>query len=293
MIIDFCTQYRDQISVIRHRPKLSVRARLEFTADTLLYTLAVLLLTRTQWVHTGSVLLSIAILRMQYIAHDIWHGQYTNTLLDKGCNAIEVLTGTSRRFWCDKEHNPHHAFTNTFVGNPTQVDPDNFIGMSLPVVIMYGLWAQHVITITSIYHVMHTRSFLSLGRLCLFSICFHHYVQCITYGVGYFLMFVVTQVVHHRLDVDIIEGVQIDSMTRAVQTSNTIDCGPLVSWWMGGHDHQLAHHMFPNLPRHRLPEIQPYILEYCRQHNIVHTPVAFSDAFLEFVRVYCSRVNGE
>ncbi|KAL2897961.1 Delta(8)-fatty-acid desaturase, partial [Bienertia sinuspersici] len=61
------------------------------------------------------------------------------------------------------------------------------------------------------------------------------------------------------------------------QTSGTldIDCPPWMDWFFGGLQFQVAHHLFPRMPRCHLRKISPLVKELCKKHNLPYNCASF------------------
>ncbi|MFB2586852.1 fatty acid desaturase family protein [Herbiconiux liukaitaii] len=64
---------------------------------------------------------------------------------------------------------------------------------------------------------------------------------------------------------------KVDFLRRQVLTSRNIGGGPVMQTFMGGLNHQIEHHLFPNMPRPNLRRAQAIVKEYCRVHGIDYT----------------------
>jgi delta8-fatty-acid desaturase len=65
-----------------------------------------------------------------------------------------------------------------------------------------------------------------------------------------------------------------------LRTTRNIDCQGR-SWehvLHGGLEYQIEHHLFPQLPRHNLHLVKPYVMSICTQHNIKYESVTFTKA---------------
>lgn len=63
----------------------------------------------------------------------------------------------------------------------------------------------------------------------------------------------------------------VDFLRRQVLTGRNISGGPAVQLFMGGLNHQVEHHLFPNMPRPHLRRAQVLVKAYCADHGIVYT----------------------
>ncbi|WP_378143933.1 fatty acid desaturase family protein [Cnuibacter sp. UC19_7] len=64
---------------------------------------------------------------------------------------------------------------------------------------------------------------------------------------------------------------RVDFLRRQVLTSRNISGGPIVQAFMGGLNHQVEHHLFPNMPRPHLRRAQALVKDYCATHEIPYT----------------------
>lgn len=60
-----------------------------------------------------------------------------------------------------------------------------------------------------------------------------------------------------------------------VRTGRDIKSTLFGEWFTGGLGQQITHHLFPQMPRHRYPEVQPFIEELCRVHDIPYHKTGF------------------
>ncbi|CAO3600061.1 unnamed protein product [Absidia cylindrospora] len=66
-----------------------------------------------------------------------------------------------------------------------------------------------------------------------------------------------------------------------VITSRNVKAGPIGTWFMGGLNYQIEHHVFPTLPRHHLATVQPMVEAICRKHQISYHTTSFIQGTLE------------
>ncbi|KAI9596359.1 delta-6-fatty acid desaturase [Syncephalis fuscata] len=62
---------------------------------------------------------------------------------------------------------------------------------------------------------------------------------------------------------------------RQLRTTMDVDCPWWLDWFHGGLQFQALHHLFPQLPRHRLRSIQPFVIELCKKHSLNYTYHSF------------------
>ena len=71
---------------------------------------------------------------------------------------------------------------------------------------------------------------------------------------------------------------KVDFLRRQVLTSRNISGGWPMSIFMGGLNHQVEHHLFPNMPRPNLFKAREIVREYCESHGIVYTETTYGKA---------------
>ena len=71
---------------------------------------------------------------------------------------------------------------------------------------------------------------------------------------------------------------KVDFLRRQVLTSRNIKGGWTMSIFMGGLNHQVEHHLFPNMPRPSLFKAREIVREYCETHNILYTETSYAQA---------------
>ena len=67
-------------------------------------------------------------------------------------------------------------------------------------------------------------------------------------------------------------------------SSNFLNDNPLWTRVFGSINHQIEHHLFPNVSNYHYPDIKPIVEEYCLEHDIpyIHHPTLF-DAWESFM----------
>lgn len=62
------------------------------------------------------------------------------------------------------------------------------------------------------------------------------------------------------------------------KTTRNIETAWWDSWFHGGLQYQIEHHLFPQLPRHNLKLVVPMVKAICEEHDVPYKTVAFSEA---------------
>jgi fatty acid desaturase len=75
-----------------------------------------------------------------------------------------------------------------------------------------------------------------------------------------------------------------DFLRRQVLMSRNIRGGALIGFFMGGLNHQIEHHLFPNMPRPSLKRARRLVQAHCRQHGVSYTETSLPQAYLRIAR---------
>jgi fatty acid desaturase len=68
---------------------------------------------------------------------------------------------------------------------------------------------------------------------------------------------------------------KVDFPNLQAMTGRDVSGGGLVSWFMGGLDLQIEHHLFPRIPRHKLPQARNQIRGFCEKNQIPYHQTGF------------------
>ena len=224
-----------------------------------------------------AVVLALGIMRLQYTQHDIWHGQWSSDRRRSAriANAIGLLTGTTTSWWRDKDHDPHHFFCNVF-----PADPNNFLGirlgavLALPGVYLYILWC-------SLRDGTMWEKPVSLIHLAMLALLLSPAGWAI-FLLTYCFAWVPFQLVHHpprTIDAT-------DWVTSQVLNTQDVVGSSVMRWLMAGHDLQMEHHLFPRMPRHRLPEAAIATAAFCEENGLRRVPIPYFKALRAFLNVW-------
>jgi len=86
-------------------------------------------------------------------------------------------------------------------------------------------------------------------------------------------------------DLEDIEGeARGDWYRRQVLGSVNFTGGPLMDVMSGNLDHQIEHHLFPDLPSNRYAEIGPRVREICARHDVEYNTASFAHQIATVVR---------
>jgi len=83
---------------------------------------------------------------------------------------------------------------------------------------------------------------------------------------------------------------KIDFLRRQVLMSRNITGNRAVDWFTGGLNHQVEHHLFPNMPRPHLRRARPMVRQFCADHGIRYTETSLLGSYRIVIR-YLNRVG--
>jgi linoleoyl-CoA desaturase len=75
-----------------------------------------------------------------------------------------------------------------------------------------------------------------------------------------------------------------DWYRRQVMGSVNFTGGPLMDVMSGNLDHQIEHHLFPDLPANRYAEIAPRVQDLCERHGLSYNTESFATQFSSVIR---------
>ena len=83
---------------------------------------------------------------------------------------------------------------------------------------------------------------------------------------------------------------KVDFLRRQVLTSRNIRGNWVMDTFMGGLNHQVEHHLFPDMPRPHLKKAREIAREYCAANGIAYTETSLGESYAIVVR-YLNRVG--
>jgi len=98
-----------------------------------------------------------------------------------------------------------------------------------------------------------------------------------TAHVGISLLHVIIGLNHFHMPMynDVIKPADGGWIKHQLHTTCNITNGPFMNWWAGGLQQQMEHHLFPQLPRSRLPKVKPMVMELCAKHGLEYREHGF------------------
>ena len=79
-------------------------------------------------------------------------------------------------------------------------------------------------------------------------------------------------------------GEQLDFLREQVLTARNVRPNPVVDYLYGGLNYQIEHHLFQDMPRNRLHDVQPIVRAFCAERGITYEEVGAGEAYLAIAR---------
>jgi len=281
------------------------------------FCVAVLALSNSLWVQVlNGAFSAFLFTQTGFVMHDAGHGQIFrrhrwNDLV--GLLSANLLVGLSYGWWVDK-HNRHH-------GQPNHLDHDPDI--DFPVVafceeqvlakkrpwrwivryqaflfcplllreslslragsleflvrkqvrhpiLEWSLLTAHYLAYFSLVFV-----FLDLAPALAFIVCSHGLIGVYTGAVF---------APNHKGMPIYGRGSRPGYLERQVLTSRNVHSNPVNDFLYGGLNHQVEHHLFPSLQRHRLREARLIVRDFCRERGLAYTETGVLRSYWEILK---------
>lgn len=252
-----------------------------------------------------------------FLHHQVFDNRSINNMM--GYLIGNVFQGFSVDWWKSK-HNTHHAVPNVH-GEDPDVDTmpflawseyalegfsegeksvpkfliDNQLFLYMPLLtfarfswaIQSALWVKKHKTIPnhSIESVALAIHWLSLAAILIFlcgsftNALVFLFVSQLSCGV---LLSAVFSLNHNGMVIfSKEESKSVDYFTRQILTGRDVHPNTFSTWFTGGLNYQIEHHLFPMIPRHNFHLIQPHVQALCKKHNVSYHRTGFLDGTLE------------
>ena len=220
-----------------------------------------------------------------------------------------AMVGMSYQWWMTK-HTRHHANPNR-IGKDPDIDPDTVSFHQETAASRRGLFAVFTriqgylffpllsfegvnLHVRSIGSLMERRKIegrtLELGIIALrFGILLTAVFMCLPLGMAFAFLGVqlavfgiymgATFAPNHIGMAFVSRDAKLDFLSKQVLTSRNITGGWFVTILMGGLNHQVEHHLFPNMPRPHLARAREIVREHCQQHGVPYTETSLPSAW--------------
>ena len=83
---------------------------------------------------------------------------------------------------------------------------------------------------------------------------------------------------------------RLDFFSKQVRTSRNVNGGWWATWFMGGLNHQVEHHLFPNMSRLHLSKARGIVRDYCSANGVPYTETSLLRSYAIVIE-YLNRVG--
>jgi fatty acid desaturase len=251
------------------------------------------------WQLGTAAFLAVMFTQIAFVGHDASHRQiFADRRSNNAVGLLHgnLLVGLSFGWWVDK-HSRHHAHPNhvgrdpdigvgAFVFSPDEVhDRRGWLRwltryqafLFFPIVLLEGL-NLHV---SSVRELITRRDRAAVSEAALLTVHTVAYlgaillvlspVKALVFVLAHqalFGLYMGCAFAPNHTGMEITYEPGTDFVRRQVLTSRNIRGGRFVSWFFGGLNHQIEHHLFPMLPRRNLRRVQVLVREFCEKHGV-------------------------
>ncbi|KAL5005717.1 hypothetical protein ScPMuIL_016875 [Solemya velum] len=277
-----------------------------------------------KWFGTGWIPWTLSVLfyattqsQVGWVQHDFGHlSVFHNTTMDHLLHYLTVgfIKGASPHWW-NHMHNQHHAKPNVIDKDPdVRVDKLFVVGKTMPVEVakrrkksMPFNWQHRYFFILGppllfpVYfqfmlfrHIFTRKKWIDLAVvMAFFAKVIYLYVPILgVWGtiVHYFCIRCleshwftwVSQSNHIPMTID--KDIAEEWIPMQIHATCDIEKSFFNDWFTGHLNHQIEHHLFPQMPRHNLYKIAPYVREICEKHNIPYVVKPLLQSFKDIVQ---------
>lgn len=267
------------------------------------------------WQLAVAPLFAVLLTQFAYVGHDAGHRQIATS---RRWNEVighthAALTGISYQWWVDK-HNRHHA-------NPNHEDEDPDIDipvlafseeqarakrgaarwvvrhqaffffplLTVEAIMLRAFSVSAVVrrevsrpVLEGVLLVAHIAAYLTMVFLVLsplkavLFIAVHQALMGIYLGCSF--------APNHKGMPVLAAGQKLDFLRKQVLTSRNVSGGRWVDFLLGGLNHQIEHHLFPNMPRPNLRRARPIVAEFCAERGVPYCAAGLLGSYAEVLR---------
>ncbi|PAA55994.1 hypothetical protein BOX15_Mlig023631g1, partial [Macrostomum lignano] len=91
-----------------------------------------------------------------------------------------------------------------------------------------------------------------------------------------------TQMSHIPMDID--RDQRREWLPMQLKATMNAEGGSFNDWFTGHLNYQIEHHLFPTMPRHSYPLVQPHVKQLCARHGIPYVEKPLSTALADIIR---------
>jgi fatty acid desaturase len=258
--------------------------------------------------------LAVAFAQLALVSHDLAHKQVftgTRASMRAGLLAGNLGIGMSYGWWMNK-HTRHHANPNHEEDDPdvapelliwsrrqaaNATGPARFVGrwqafLFFPLLLLEGFNL----------HVSSARALGSVKRRGLESVLLYGHFALYLGAVflvlppGMAIAFILlhqalfglylgcTFAPNHKGMPTFTRDDEVDYLRRQVLTSRNVRGGPVLDVLYGGLNHQIEHHLFPNMPTPNLRRAAPMVAAYCAEIGVPYAATGVRESYAQALR---------
>lgn len=272
------------------------------TVGLLALSIALMALADSLWIHLlSAVLMAFVFTQIGFVGHDAGHVQIFKSIRKNDAILIGVnfLIGLDRSWWIDKHNRRHHS-------NPNDLELD--LDVNLPLIGFteeQSLAKRGLYRLVVRYQAFLFFPLLLLEAISIRADGIQYLIRGknvkyplaeglaeVAHFVAYFgLVFYLLSPGHAALFILVHQGLigvymgsvfapnhkgmpmiskdnPMGFLRRQVLTARNVKGGFLTDSLYGGLNHQIEHHLFPDMPRNKLKEAKPVVKAFCRQRSI-------------------------
>ncbi|AJE83340.1 MULTISPECIES: fatty acid desaturase family protein [Streptomyces] len=308
-----------EAGLLRHRPVRGL-ALLSVTAALLAGGWCLFVLVGNSWWQLAvAPLLAFASTQCGFRGHEAGHRQtFRSKRLDDAVGLLfgNLFIGLGFGWWTNK-HNRHHAHPNQ-VGRDPDIetgalvfDRDDATGRTgvlgfltrhqaaffFPLLLLEG-WSLHVASVRALRTshtsapapravealllLLHTAAYLAAVALVLPPL---KALVFVLVQQGLFGLYLGVSFAPNHKGMELLRPKdRLDFLSSQVLTSRNVRGGPVTDFLLGGLNHQIEHHLFPNMPTSALPLAQPLVRARCAELGLPYTETSLVDSYRQALR---------
>ena len=266
----------------------------------------------------GGSFVGLALQQVAFVAHDAGHRGITHPIPGGGINWLgwlhgSICFGVSIEMWND-EHSAHHVMTMRPHEDPqfkylpvfliSSKEVDRFGDLSkieqkiakwlvpfqhytlIPISVIIGRFNLHII---SLIYAIKSRKYYDIGGLLLYLAWFGSltsYLPLYERMPFVLVSYIVAGILHIQLTISHLatnsftaeEDEKEQFFAFQCKTTRNINSTEWDDWFHGGLQFQIEHHLFPQMPRHNLVKVKPFVENLCRKYNLPYQSTSFMGA---------------
>ena len=254
---------------------------------------------KSGYLHPAACIMGLFFQQSGWLSHDIAHNQlqvinkYRAVLLTVVGNIFQGFSGA----WWIRKHMLHHAHVNglhEISGEPMEEDFDTapllvwterLLNNSIPYIIHFqGYYLWLILPFSKLYWDFQSirvaiRNYIQVKDTEIYYILLH-YALVLTHAYymsvsplkfvilsrcwgGFFLAWVFIQS-HNGMTY--YTRKTLGFYEAQILATRNMGLGPISTWFTGGLNYQIEHHLFPQMPRHNLKSISTHVKQICAKH---------------------------